>query len=647
MSDAVKSDVRTREVVNCDVLVVGSGAGGLSAAVTAAYHGLNVVVVEKAPVFGGATSWSGGWAWTPGNPLAKADGVNEDKESFRTYLRHVLGPDYQADRVDAFLAAVPHMVRFFQDRTALQFVPGSKINDVYGNVPGAGTGHRSVGPKPFDARKIGPELRARMRHQLYETSFLGMGIMAGPDLSKFLSASQGNPKGILHAGRRVSRHFLDLLLHRRNMQLVNGTALTGRLLKSADDLGVDLRVSTAAKALLTDDSGTVTGAVVRSPEGELQIDAARGVVLAAGGFPNDVTRRAELFPKTPTGREHWTLAPKETSGDGISLGESVGARFRTDGKSAAAWCPVSLVPYRNGRTGTFPHIMDRAKPGSIGVRADGKRFVNEADGYYDYVAALLEATPDGEAVESWQIADSRFVRKFPLGMAKPLPVPLFPYVRSGYLKKGRTLEELAARCGIDPVALRHTVERFNENARAGVDPDFGRGGTPFNRYGGDASTQPNPSLGPIEKGPFYAVRVVPGSFGTFAGLDTDSRSRALDSNGAPIPGLYVAGNDQSSVMGGHYPAGGINLGPALTFGYITGRDLAGADAYEDDRSRPVAAGHPALSNPAPTDAQDYAGFSPAFQVSPKVRGRSGASRGTGKYTGFSQILVSLAPSPRP
>ncbi|MEO5319383.1 FAD-dependent oxidoreductase [Arthrobacter sp. CC3] len=573
--------------LDCDVLVVGSGAGGLSAAVTAAYHGLKVIVVEKAGVCGGATSWSGGWAWTPGNPLAKAAGVNEDKETFRTYLRHTLGEEYQADKVDAFLEAVPHMVGFFQDKTSLQFVPGTRINDIYGKEPGAGTGNRSVGPKPINARRIRPELRAKMRHQLYETSFLGMGIMAGPDLSKFLSASQGNPKGIFHAGWRMGLHLLDLLIHRRNMQLVNGTALTGRLLKSADDLGVDIRVFTPAKRLLTDNTGKVTGAVVGSPDGELQINAARGVVLAAGGFPHDIQRRKELFPHTPTGREHWTLAPAETSGDGITLAQAVGARFKTDVKSAAAWCPVSLVQYRNGRTGTFPHIMDRAKPGSIGVLANGKRFVNEANGYYDYVAAMMAATPEGGTAESWQIADSRFVRRFPLGMAKPLPVPLFPYLRSGYLTKGRTMEELAAKCGIDPAGLKATVEEFNRNARDGVDPGFGRGETAFNRYGGDAGNRPNPSLGPLEKGPFYAVRVVPGSFGTFAGLEADGRSRVLDNDGRPIEGLYVAGNDQANVMGGHYPAGGINLGPALTFGYIAGRDLAGAGAYEDDGTLPA------------------------------------------------------------
>lgn len=566
-----------------DVVVIGSGAGGLAAAVTAAYHGLKVIVVEKAPVCGGATSWSGGWAWTPGNPLAKADGVVEDPELFRTYLRHRLGDDYQPDQVDAFLEAVPHMVGFFETKTELQFVPGAKIKDIYGETPGAGTGHRSVGPKPYDARKLRPELRAKMRHQLYETSFLGMGIMAGPDLGKFLAASRGSIPGIAHAGIRVTRHIWDLIFHRRNMQLVNGTALTARLMKSADDLGVEFRVASPAKGLLTDPDGRVSAVVIGGAAGDYELTARRGVVMAAGGFPRDVKRRSELFPLTPTGAEHWTLAPRETEGDGITMAQQLGAHFQTAVHSPAAWCPVSLVPHPNGSQGTFPHIMDRAKPGSMGVLANGKRFVNEANGYYDYVDAMIKATAPGEEVAAWQIADSRFVRKFPLGMAKPLPVPLTPYLRSGYLKKGNTIAELAAACGIDPAGLEATVSAFNQNARRGVDPEFDRGASEFNRYGGDPTNRPNPSLGTLEKGPFYAVKIVPGSFGTFAGLAADTRSRVLRTDGSVIEGLYVAGNDRVSVMGGHYPAGGINLGPALTFGYLAGRDLAGAKAYEDDQ----------------------------------------------------------------
>lgn len=557
-----------------DVVVIGSGAGGLSAAVTAAYHGLKVIVVEKAEVCGGATSYSGGWAWAPGNPLAKADGVDEDPEEFRTYLQHRLGEHYNAGRVEAFLEGAPQMVDFFHNHTSLQFTPGAQIKDIYGNTPGAGTGHRSVGPAPYDARNIPRELRAKMRHQLYATSFLGMGIMAGPDLGKFLSASTGSIPGLIHAAKRVSTHLLSMAVYRRNMQLVNGTALTGRLMKSADDLGVDIRVSTSADELLTDATGHITGVRVSTGTTGYTITAARGVVLATGGFPQDAQLRQELFPKTPTGKEHWTLTPPEADGAGLRLAQAVGARFNTDVASPAAWCPVSLIRYPNGSTGTFPHIMDRAKPGSIGVLPNGKRFVNEANGYYDYVSGMLEATADGQPVMSWQIADSRYVRRFPLGMAKPLPVPLTPYLRSGYLVKGNTLADLAAKCGIDPVQLQKTVKDFNANAAKGIDPQFGRGETPFNRYGGDANNTPNPTLGAIEKGPFYAVKVVPGSFGTFAGLDVDAKARVLDKQGRALPGLFAVGNDQASVMGGHYPAGGINLGPALTFGYLVGRDLA-------------------------------------------------------------------------
>ena len=550
-----------------DVVVVGAGAGGLSAAVTAAHHGLRVVVLERADVCGGATAWSGGWLWAPGNPLAKAAGVEEDVEEFRTYLRAALGDDHDAARVDAFLAGAPEMVRFFNDSTAVTFVPGERICDVYGSLPGAGTGHRSVAPAPVDGRALGADVLALLRRQLYETSFLGMGVMAGPDLAAFLSASRGNPRGLLHATRRVARHVYDLVTRRRGMQLVNGTALVGRLLRAALDAGVEIRVNTPVTGLLRDDTGNVTGVVADGTE----ITTTRGVVLAAGGFPHDVARRKALFPRTPTGTEHWSLAPTTADGAGVTLGESAGGRLRTDVASPAAWCPVSLVPYRSGRTGVFPHIMDRAKPGSIGVLSTGRRFVNEANGYHDYVTAMIAAAPAGEPVQAWQVADARFVRRFPLGMAKPRPVPLWPYLRSGYLKRGRTLEELARACGIDPAGLAATVAEFNLHARRGDDPAFGRGSTPFNRYGGDAGV----TLAPLEKGPFYAVRVVPGSFGTFAGLATDARARVLDAADRPIPGLYAVGNDQASVMGGHYPAGGINIGPAMTFGHLAALDLAG------------------------------------------------------------------------
>ncbi|MEV4899962.1 FAD-dependent oxidoreductase [Citricoccus sp. NPDC055426] len=567
-------------VVDTDVLVAGSGAGGLAAAVTAAYHGLAVMVAEKAPVCGGATSWSGGWAWTPGTALARAEGVEEDREQFRTYLRAVLGERYTeaaGQKIDAFLEAVPHMVDFFHTKTSLQFVTGAKINDIYGDLPGAGTGNRSVGPAPVHAREFGPSLLKKMRRQYYATSFFGMGIMAGKDLSTFLKASQFKPEGWVHSVKRVVPHVLDMVTRGRSMHLVNGTALTGRLMKSADDLGVQIHVNTPVQRLVRSAGGRVTGAIIGGPDGGRYVRAQRGVVLATGGFPNDVGRRRELFPKTPTGNEHWTLAPEETTGDGLEMALGSGGVFDTDMASPAAWCPVSLVPYPGNRHGVFPHIMDRAKPGSIGVRKDGRRFVNEANGYYDYVSGLLDATAEGEAVESWQIADSTAIRRYSLGFAKPIPMPLTPYLKTGYLVQADTIEELARRCGIDPEGLARTVREFNEHARRGEDPAFARGATAFNRSGGDPEVGPNPSLAPLQKGPFYAVHVRPGSFGTFAGIAADTRARVVDGQGAPIEGLYTAGNDHASIMRGYYPAGGINLGPALTFGYVAGRHLAGAD----------------------------------------------------------------------
>lgn len=556
-----------------DVVVIGSGAGGLATAVSAAFAGASVLVLEAANVCGGATAWSGGWLFAPRSILAKADGVDESIDDVKAYLRAALDSDYDEDHIDAFLRGAPEMIEFFHTKTALKFVPGARIKDVYGDLPHAGTGNRSAGAKPINARRLSRSVRRLLRGQLYETSFLGLGVMAGDDLGAFLAASRGDLKGLWHCTWRVAWHLWDLVLHHRGLQLVNGNALIGRLLQSAEDNDVQVLVSSPARRLLTDDEGRVTGVVAHTPTGTRVFHARSGVVLAAGGFPNDIVRRSQRFPRTPTGAEHWTLAPATADGTGIALGESVGGVLK-QGASAGAWCPVSLVPYRNGRIGTFPHIMDRAKPGSIGVVSTGRRFVNEANGYFDYVAAMFTAAPEGEPVQSWQIADATYMRHFPLGMAKPRPVPMFPYLHSGYLIRANTLRELARKCGIDEEGLVDTVARFNSDARRGVDTEFSRGSTPFNRYGGDSTHVPNPSLAPLDTPPYYAVRVVPGSFGTFAGLATDTESRVLDASRIPVAGLYAVGTDQANVMGGHYPAGGVNIGPALTFGFLTGRNLA-------------------------------------------------------------------------
>ncbi|MEO8487236.1 MAG: FAD-binding protein, partial [Betaproteobacteria bacterium] len=317
------------------------------------------------------------------------------------------------------------------------------------------------------------------------------------------------------------------------------------------------------------------GVVVESANGRETIRARRGVVLAAGGFPHDATRRSAMIPGVPLGGEPWALPPASVTGDGVRLGESVGGHVARDFASPVAWCPVSVVRYRDGSTGLHPHIVDRGKPGIIGVLADGRRFVNEADGYHDYVRTMLAAVPAGREVASWLVCDHAFQRRYPFGMSKPFPVPAWPFVRNGYMTRAPTIPALARASGIDADGLERTVDEYNRHARGGEDPAFGRGSTPFNRGSGDRDHVPNPCVTPIERAPFYAIKVLPGSFGTFAGLAVDALARVLDAAGDPIRGLYAAGCDQASVMGGHYPSGGINLGPAMTFGYLAGMHAAG------------------------------------------------------------------------
>lgn len=564
-------------LVECDVLVIGSGAAGLAAAVTAAWHGEKVIVVEKDPVFGGATAWSGGWMWVPCNPLAQRAGIIEERSQPRTYLEHELGERFDGQMIDAFLEAAPNMVSFFERHTALQFADGNGIADIHGNTPGAGTGGRSVIAAPYDGRQLGKKLLTRLRKTLRETSFMGMPIMAGNDLGAFLTLTR-SWRSLLHVSKRFSRHLLDLATHGRALQLVNGVALVARLAKSAEDLGVLLWESAAARQLIRE-HGRVSGALIETARGPIRINARKAVVLAAGGFANDVERRKVLFPRTPTGHEHLALPPLGVNGDGLRLGESVGGQVADDLHSPVAWAPVSRVPHTDGSIGHFPHIIDRAKPGIIGVLANGKRFVNEADGYYDYVSAMVAQAP-GDKVESWLICSHAFQRRYGLGISRPFPLPVQPLIKSGYLKTGDSIEALARACGIDAQGLVATVAEYNRHARNGEDPQFGRGSTPYNRKQGDALHGPNPCVAPIEQGPFYAVKVEPGCFGTFAGLRTNANAQVLDEHQQAITGLYAVGSDMVSIMGGHYPAGGINLGPAATFGYIAGRHIAGVTTYE-------------------------------------------------------------------
>lgn len=610
----------------CDLLVIGSGAGGLSAAVTAAQLGLAVVVVEKEPHFGGTTAWSGGWMFIPRNPLARAAGIDEPAEEPQRYLREIVGAQAASARMQAFLVQGPAMVQFHLEHTALRFVDGNAIPDFHGRAAGARAGGRSVCAAPFDAGLLGEHM-ARLKPPSPLLSFMGMSI--GGDLRHFVRAARA-ADSFVYAARRVLRHAFDVARHGQGRLRMGGNALAAALLRSALDARVQLFERHTAEALLVAPAGgaaetqpaSVVGARLHTPGGPVEIRARRGVVLACGGFPHDTGRKAALFPHARGGHGHWSAAAPGNTGDGLRLAEAAGAAIDTTLADAGAWAPVSLVPLAptparssamepslrsvrvsaagatvgapgsktDNATGTavtaFPHLVERGKPGLIAVDRDGRRFVDEAGDYHSFMRALLARSAErhpGAPVEAWLICDHRFQRRYGLGHSKPRPLPTRWHRRVGYLQRADSFEALAQRCGIDAAGFARTVAAYNEHARRGRDPEFGRGETPYDRMQGDAEHGgPNPCVAPIEHGPFYAVRVVPGSLGTFAGLACDEHARVLDSQGAPIPGLYAAGNDMASVMGGHYPSGGITLGPAMTFGYIlahhaAGRTLPGAE----------------------------------------------------------------------
>ncbi|MGI9149974.1 MAG: FAD-dependent oxidoreductase [Limnohabitans sp.] len=562
----------------CDVVIVGSGAAGLSAAITAKKRGLDVVVLEKEPVFGGTTALSGGVLWIPLNQHGRKQNPADTREAVRTYMMQETGSYFDAAAVEAFIENGPKMVDFLERETEMKFVP-TLYPDYHPTVAGGVDIGRSILAAPFDIRGLGKDM-PRLKPPLKTITFIGMMFnSSNADLKHFFQATK-SLTSFIYVAKRLVTHLKELALYQRGIHVTSGNALAARLAKSALDLGIPILTSSPVKEILMKND-QATGVRAGGEGGDRRITARHGVVLACGGFPHDVKRIAKAYPHLQRGGEHLSPTPTSNTGDGLNMAEAVGGKVDIRFKDAAAWMPVSYVPYANGEFGVFPHLLDRYKPGIIGVLKNGQRFTNESNSYHDVGADLIQACAGQKDTAMWLVCDKTTLAKYGIGFVKPAPMPIGRFLRNGYLIQGNTLAELAHNAGIDPAGLEHTVRDYNVGAVKGEDPAFGRGTTTFNRYLADPENKPNPCVAPVQTGPFYAVKVVMGDLGTFDGIQTSVVGEVLRDNGTPIPGLYAVGNDRASIMGGNYPAAGITHGPNMTFGYVTANhiaDQAGAHA---------------------------------------------------------------------
>jgi 3-oxosteroid 1-dehydrogenase len=544
-----------------DVVVVGSGAAGMTAALAAAHHGLRTVVLEKTDYFGGSTARSGGGIWAPGNEVLRKAGVRDTPEQASAYLAGVAGSPVSDARRRALLARGPEMLAFVRANTPVDFawVPG--YADYYPEAPGGLAQGRSIEPVPLDARVLGPEL-ARL-NPAYLPAPPGVTITQAD--YRWLSLGTRHPRAILTAARVSGRAARTRLLKRRMLSM--GQALAAGLRAGLAAKQVPVWLGTPMTGIQVTD-GRVTGVEVTRDGRPALVRAGRGVLIAAGGFERNEEMRRR-YQRQPTSTE-WTTGSAGNTGDGIVAGEAAGAAL--DLMDDAWWGPT--IPLSGG---PYFCLAERSLPGCILVNRGGQRFVNESAPYVDAVHAMYDAdSPDNPHIPAWLITDQRYRNRYVFaGLPPRKPLPRRWY-RAGAVFRARSLTELAEQVGVDPGGLSKTVTRFNEFAEAGRDEDFRRGDSAYDRYYGDPRCRPNPNLAPLAQAPFYAVKIVPGDLGTKGGLRTDERARVLRPDGTPVAGLYAAGNASASVMGHSYAGAGATIGPAMTFGYTAALDLAEA-----------------------------------------------------------------------
>jgi 3-oxosteroid 1-dehydrogenase len=545
-----------------DLLVFGSGAGGLSASLFGTKQQMQVVLCEKSSLIGGTTATSGGVVWIPDTRQSREAGTGDSIDRAREYLENELGSYHRSDLIEAYLTAGNAALAAIEDGTEVKFDLIS-WSDYHPEQPGAVPKGRSLVARSFDGRLLGRDF-ALVRPPIHRLMILGGLMIGAEEIADFLNpfASAGAFKRVT---RKLARYAVDRLRFRRGTDVRNGNALVSRLLLSLRRAGASIWLEAALVELIRDGE-RICGAVVNRGGVRTRVRARRGVVLATGGFPRNPRLREQLGKSFP---HRHTLAFEGNTGDGIDAAVAVGAAVDTILASPGLWTPASMIRHPDGsETAVIYGYLDRGRPGVIAVNAQGRRFVNESNSYHDIVMAMFEQTGGREGVFHF-VCDRNFVRKHGLGLLRPSPLTLSlkRWVEAQYITVADTLAELATRIGADPDTLIETVRKHNAYAKEGVDLEFGKGSNVYNRQFGDPEVKPNPNLAPIETPPYIALRIHPATLGTTIGLRTNGDACVTNSNGEAIPGLYACGNDLASAMRGFYPGGGVTLGPAIVFAY--------------------------------------------------------------------------------